>query len=185
MNEVKTQYTAKDIINFMNEYKVTSFLFTMMAMIFIVFNLNYEFQYELAHYSVLMRSIISSFVHLDISHLLVNMLSFLTFRKIETLEGSRMYIYKIIYFVVMNALLIDSLNRFYRTNFIIGFSGVLFGLSTLYPRNYFFGFECDKKFYPFVLLLITQVFVPNASFVGHLSGIVSAYILTGVMNMRD
>jgi len=61
----------------------------------------------------------------------------------------------------------------------LGFSGVIFHLSVLEcnlgtheSRSVFGVFEVPSYLYPWVLLLVLQMFMPNLSFGGHLSGIV-------------
>src|SRR5207244_3413076 len=108
-----------------------------------------------------------------------------SFCNIEKIDGSKIYLYKIMYMLVMNAFIIEWINRFYTTNFSIGFSGVLFGLSTLYPKDNLFGIMFEKKYYPFIMLLVVQILNFKSSFVDHLAGIVSAYIFMGVRDMRD
>lgn len=61
----------------------------------------------------------------------------------------------------------------------IGFSGVIFHLSVLecnlgthQIRSVFNLFDVPAHFYPWVLLLVLQLVMPNLSFAGHLSGIV-------------
>ena len=60
---------------------------------------------------------------------------------------------------------------------VMGFSGILFGLiyleNNLMPNrtmNYM-GMEINSQYYSFYLLFITQIFMQQSSFLGHLSGI--------------
>jgi hypothetical protein len=65
----------------------------------------------------------------------------------------------------------------------VGFSGVIFALSVvdIYKsaggsRSIFGFFEVPAKVYPWVLLVVLQLLIPNVSFMGHLSGIVTGTV---------
>lgn len=64
----------------------------------------------------------------------------------------------------------------------VGFSGILFHLSVLESRLHsgnrtiFGSFSVPAAVYPWVLLVVLQIFMPNLSFLGHLAG-----ILTGTL----
>jgi len=64
----------------------------------------------------------------------------------------------------------------------VGFSGIIFHLSVLEshlhpgPRSVFGCFSVPSSVYPWVLLLVLQLIMPNLSFLGHLAG-----ILTGTL----
>lgn len=177
--------TYKNVTKFIIEYKVTSGLFFVMLVIYAIFTTDSKYERLVLQYDTIPREIIAQFVHIKLSHLITNLLTFLSFRNIEKNEGSKIYFYKIIYFIMMNACLIESLNRFYDTDFAFGYSGVLFGFITLYPEGNFFGYQCDKNYYPFMVLLAMQILFENAFFIGHLIGIISAYIYIGVRDIRD
>lgn len=61
----------------------------------------------------------------------------------------------------------------------VGFSGIIFHLSVLEshlhpgPRSVFGFFSVPAYVYPWVLLLLLQLIVPNLSFLGHLAGIIA------------
>jgi membrane associated rhomboid family serine protease len=64
----------------------------------------------------------------------------------------------------------------------VGFSGVLFhfcvlecNLSSNTSRSIFGMFHVPTYVYPWVLLVLLQFFIPNLSFLGHLSGILTGY----------
>lgn len=64
----------------------------------------------------------------------------------------------------------------------VGFSGVLFSLAVLesnnaaQPTRSVFGFfSVPTKYYPWVLLVLISVVMPNISFVGHLSGLLIGF----------
>jgi hypothetical protein len=65
------------------------------------------------------------------------------------------------------------------------FSGLLFGLIAIESRKHidsktsFFGLiDIPNRVYPTFLILILQIFVPNVSFIGHVSGALSGYIIS-------
>ena len=60
----------------------------------------------------------------------------------------------------------------------VGFSGVLFAYATIetflpatLPTRKIFGVNIPTKAYPWILMALIQVFIPGASFLGHLTGI--------------
>jgi len=132
----------------------------------------------------LLRKIVTTFLHANTLHLIVNLMNVYSLNVIEERVGSKKYLYQIVYFVVMNACVEELIDRFYVTPYSVGFSGVLFGLYTLYPVNKVFGFSCDPKYSVFILLVVTQVIMERVSFIGHLSGIISGYIYLGVRDLR-
>lgn len=173
------------MLEFIKEFKITSLLFFAMIIIYFVCNLYPILIINLwVKCNRIMFEIISSFIHIHLSHLMCNLFTVYTLRKIEKFEGSQMYLYKIIYFVVINAFLIERLSEFYDPGLAIGYSGVLFGFITLYPKNNIFGYECKEEYYPFILLFLAQIFHERASFIGHLIGILSAYLFIGIKNME-
>src|SRR5690606_26505623 len=67
-----------------------------------------------------------------------------------------------------------------------GFSGVLFGLlgyqcysqeNSEESRHVFFNISLPIRIYPWALLIILQLLIPNVSFIGHLTG-----LLIGIMD---
>ena len=69
----------------------------------------------------------------------------------------------------------------------LGYSGVLFGIISYqcfkYKGNYnLFGLPLPYYIYPFISLLIIQLILRNASFIGHLTGIIIGIILSFILN---
>ena len=63
----------------------------------------------------------------------------------------------------------------------IGYSGVIFAFLTVHCHlsavpNSLFGFKIPQKIYPWILILITQIIIPQASLFGHISGVLTAYL---------
>lgn len=69
----------------------------------------------------------------------------------------------------------------------VGYSNILFGLMMLetwvktdedHPKQSVFGlFKVRKIFVPWLMMLFIQIAVPEASFIGHLSGIIAALLI--------
>jgi membrane associated rhomboid family serine protease len=68
------------------------------------------------------------------------------------------------------------MSEFFFIRLSIGFSGVLFGLITIYPQESFFGYHVNKYIFPFLMLTLIQLIVPNVSFMGHFIGIISGHL---------
>lgn len=134
------------------------------------------------------RLLLSAFEHGDDIHLYYNMLSFLS--KGRTLErhfGSPYFAYLLTIFTLMTSATYVGLEvlateltgdkQHYKTC-AIGFSGVIFALKVLTTHYWetgryrrYFGLRVAGKYAVWVELLTIQLMVPNASFVGHLAGI--------------
>lgn len=133
------------------------------------------------------RLVLSAFEHGDDIHLYYNMLSFLA--KGRTLElhfGSPYFAYLLGVFTVLTSvtyvgievLLTEILDdRQYYKSCAIGFSGVIFALKVLttayWETGYrrYFGIRVSGKYAVWLELVAIQLMVPNASFAGHLAGI--------------
>ena len=64
----------------------------------------------------------------------------------------------------------------------VGYSNILFGTMLVYayignPKANIFGFPVPKKILPWLYLGLTSILVPNASFMGHLTGILAAVLI--------
>jgi membrane associated rhomboid family serine protease len=76
--------------------------------------------------------------------------------------------------------LIDILKvESYRKIYSIGYSGIIFGwmslASVMFVGKSFFGIP--NWLMPYFSLIVTQLIVPQASFLGHFSGIISGYFV--------
>lgn len=154
------------------------------------------------------RLLLASFVHLDDMHLYFNMASFLwKGRTLEQKYGSRKFFIIIMVFAVSSQILLIMLNRLFATLFwdssylttcAAGFSAVIFALKVLTTRNMrqesvsILGFPITvpTQFACWIELVVIQVLVPNASFTGHLSGILIGFAfvhgpLEGFINKFD
>lgn len=136
------------------------------------------------------RCVTSSFSHVSALHLVFNMVSLVQLAPLETALGSLEYVKAVfVLLAVSNALVLlfshllityARMER-YLSSYALGYSCVVFGLMTVqYQRTgdtfSFFGAALPSTLLPFFYLAATQVLVPQASFVGHLSGILGGFL---------
>jgi len=136
--------------------------------------------YVIQHAEV-QRLLLACFYHVNDTHLYYNMTSFIwKGRQLEPLFGAKKFAWLILVLgIVSNCLLVAteySLNQGYSC--AVGFSAVLFGLKVVLqhctpegPSNVMGLFTVSSKYIYWVELLMIQLMVPNASFLGHLCGI--------------
>ena len=134
------------------------------------------------------RLVLSAFEHGDDIHLYYNMLSFLSKgRSLEQHFGSPYFAYLLAVFTVLTSgayvgleVLATELtgDRQHYKTCAIGFSGVIFALKVLTTHYWetgqyrrYFGIRVSGKYAVWLELVAIQLMVPNASFVGHLAGI--------------
>lgn len=130
--------------------------------------------------------IISNFFHLNLLHILFNMLSFIPLGTVleRNKFGSLLFFYLILLFSVLISMMnfILSLVAYYLDigysyySCSVGFSGCIFALLTIHCFNdnlvSLYGItRIPSKLYPWAILIITNFILPMTSFVGHLSGI--------------
>lgn len=130
--------------------------------------------------------------HGGLLHLVFNMMAFVPMGgSIERQLGSVRYTYLVLLFTITNAVLAILIAAMAAMPFLplypnliyecsIGFSGIIFSLivvetyTTGAQNLSIFGFfSVPAKWYPWVLLLIFQLLIPNVSLLGHLSGLLS------------
>ena len=139
------------------------------------------------------RLVLASFVHLDDMHLYFNMVSFLwKGRTLERRYGSRKFFIIVMVFAVLSQVLLTVLNRVlatlfwnqsYLTSCAAGFSAVIFALKVLTTQNMWeesvgilgFPITVPAQFACWIELVLIQILVPNASFAGHLAGILVGF----------
>eukprot|EP00002_Diphylleia_rotans_P013117 TRINITY_DN2555_c0_g1_i2.p1 TRINITY_DN2555_c0_g1~~TRINITY_DN2555_c0_g1_i2.p1 ORF type:complete len:433 (-),score=89.36 TRINITY_DN2555_c0_g1_i2:215-1513(-) len=158
--------------------------------------------YMVAYQYEVWRLLPSVFLHGGILHLLFNMMAFIPMGKqLELIIGSTNFFHLIMVFSILSNILtiLISLIALYNPlypypNFMvqcgIGFSGVIFGLiviqtqtSRAETQSIFGFFTVPTKYYPWILLIVLQVIMPNVSFLGHLCGILCGYLyMMGYLN---
>ena len=132
------------------------------------------------------RIIFSAFEHGDDWHLYYNMVSFMwKGRELEERVGALRFILILVTFTIttslgymgLNCLLATVLDDWsYMRSCAVGFSAVIFALKVLCTHNThginsFLGFPVPSKYIFWVELIYISLISPNASFLGHLAGI--------------
>ncbi|XP_046668352.1 rhomboid-related protein 4-like isoform X1 [Homalodisca vitripennis] len=140
------------------------------------------------------RFILSTFEHGDDMHLYYNMISFIIKgRTLENRYGSSNFAVLLAFLVVITNSFYIALAKF-GSEFLedysmmrscaIGFSGVLFALKVITTAEtapgtaYIMGLPMPSKYAAWAELLIIHLMVPNASFMGHLAGILAGCLYT-------
>jgi len=158
---------------------------------------------ELIDFAIIPRSVIymqeyyrlvsSAFFHSGLMHIGMNMLSAATFGfMLEKSIGSLALMFLILWSVVLSGFIYCffawvafelTWDMEWLMKAAVGFSGVLFTLAVVEsytataPTRSFFGVvNVPTRVYPWVLLIILQIMIPQISFLGHLSG-----LLVGVL----
>lgn len=132
------------------------------------------------------RVVSAAFVHAGLMHIFMNMSSLLQLGlSLEAHFGSLQFLFLSIWSILIVGMLyvllavlfsyVDA-GQYYSSG--VGYSGVLFTYAlieayhtTETSRSIFGFFSVPAKMYPFILLIILQVVIPNISFLGHFSGI--------------
>ncbi|XP_060215927.1 RHOMBOID-like protein 13 [Lycium barbarum] len=153
--------------------------------------LSYEAAME-GHY---WRIITSALSHISVLHLVFNMSALWSLGVVEQLGhlglGVQYYLHYTLVLVVLSGLLVVGIYHiliqkfkieYFRRVTAVGYSCVVFGwmtiLSVKQPSSKLnlFGFlSLPISFAPFESLIFTSIIVPQASFIGHLSGIIVGY----------
>lgn len=143
------------------------------------------------------RLLTSSFTHISFLHLMFNMSSLWSLGVIETLPGVglgiRYYLHNTLVLLILSSLLVLAIyhvliHRFnldyYKQVTAVGYSCVVFGWMTILAvkrpsskLNLFGLLSLPISYAPFESLVFTSIIVPQASFLGHLSGIVVGYLV--------
>jgi len=142
--------------------------------------------------------ITSSYFHINFLHLLFNMMSFVALgSSCEKKYSSLLFCYIILFFGISIGFIILGLSyMFLVVGFTsayyschVGLSGIVFALLEIecygdYNRRLFSTINIPSKYYPLVVVVITQIIFPQASLVSHLSGIIIGYLyINGYLNI--
>lgn len=153
--------------------------------------------YETAMEGQYWRIITSAFSHISVIHLVFNMSALWSLGAVEQLDhvglGVEYYLQYTLVLVVVSGVLVLAMYHlliqrfkveYFRRVTAVGYSCVVFGwmtiLSVKQPSSKLelFGFlSLPISFAPFESLIFTSIIVPQASFIGHLSGIVVGYAI--------
>ena len=138
-----------------------------------------------------------NFVHKDFNHLLSNLFGIVVVRYCFinlNLKNIFLFFYLIILIIpiqTFSLFIFDNYLIYNPNNFIVGFSGIIFGvfafilLSSLYGKEYFLNifiglkknYEINKLMTVFLFLGIIYSFLPGISLSGHVAGILSGFII--------
>jgi len=147
------------------------------------------------------RIISSAFFHTGLMHIGMNMMSMAAVGiSLEASIGSFNILLFILWTVFLEGLIYCAISwvawwltgQFsWMTQNAVGFSGVLFGLAVVEsykatsPTRSLFGmFTVPTRVYPWVLMVVLQVMVPQISFLGHLSGLLCGILYSyGCLNV--
>lgn len=142
------------------------------------------------------RLITAAFSHVSVVHLVFNMSALWSLGAVEQLGpqaglGVQYYLHYTLVLVVLSGLLVLGIYHvmirrfkvdYFRRVTAVGYSCVVFGWMTILAAkqpssklNLFGVLSLPISFAPFESLIFTSIMVPQASFVGHLSGIIVGY----------
>jgi membrane associated rhomboid family serine protease len=141
------------------------------------------------------RIITSAFSHVSVVHLVFNMSALWSLGAVEQLGhvglGVEYYLHYTVVLVVLSGLLVLGIYHvmiqrfkveYFRRVTAVGYSCVVFGWMTILAAkqpssklNLFGVLSLPISFAPFESLIFTAIMVPQASFIGHLSGIIVGY----------
>lgn len=156
---------------------------------------NVGLSYETAIAGHYWRIITSAFSHISVLHLLFNMSALWSLGVVEQLGhmglGMEFYLHYTLVLVVLSGVLVLGAYHvliqkfkleYFRRVTAVGYSCVVFGWMTILAvkqpsskLNLFGVLSLPISFAPFESLVFTSIIVPQASFIGHLSGIVVGY----------
>lgn len=140
------------------------------------------------------RLILSAFEHGDDMHLYYNMVSFLVKgRSLERRYGSKNFCLLLAVITVLTSAMYVVISvcgahilddPYIMKTCAVGFSGVIFALKVITTKenppgiSYIMGMTVPSRYAAWVELIAIHLLVPNASFTGHLAGILAGLIYT-------
>ncbi|GAX11446.1 hypothetical protein FisN_22Lh130 [Fistulifera solaris] len=174
---------------------------TVIAVCFVVYGCQTVFDLPLQTFTLCPQRIVKhwevyrilthAFFHANFLHIALNMLSaFAISSSVEKRVGTFYHLLSTFLSIVMipmvyigiSLLFLAMGNNDLYLQHAVGFSGVLFHMlvldvtSSSQSRSLFGMVEVPPLFYPFALLLVLQLILPNISFYGHLSGILTGFL---------
>lgn len=156
------------------EIPITTFISLLLIIIYFLYSSNI-----ISHVPCdnnLASNIMSSFVHTDPTHLIYNLYAILALSRVETILGSKQFLYLIIFLTIMNSVFETLLKKIIpETPCSIGFSGVLFGILfwEIISNN---GMDIFILSSVIPLVLIPSVMDKKSSFSSHFIGMVTGTI---------
>lgn len=131
------------------------------------------------------RTVTASFSHYSFLHLVMNIGSFYTIGGIEKYLKISQYFKYIVILTILPPIIDSLIRKHFDINPEIngvGFSCVLFGFETIIAsyssQINVFGYQIPISFMPIFSCIVISILVPNASFIGHISGIIIGYLIT-------
>jgi len=118
----------------------------------------------------------SNFVHIDIYHLVSNVLALYALSRVEVAIGGKKFVALIVFLLVFNTIMEVVINSIFKTlPCSIGFSGVLFGIATweLVTKK---GLDWVVALSIVIMLVGPSIKNPKASFLGHIVGVISGVV---------
>ena len=125
----------------------------------------------------LIANISQNFTHLEIAHIVLNLLAFYNLQNLELHYGSYKYAQIILILVLFQSFITYIINKNFNLTCSIGFSGVIFGL---YMLDFFRLKDINTTNIMFALFMIIQpsLYYRNVSLSGHLIGGLSGFFLS-------
>lgn len=130
------------------------------------------------------RAITASFSHFSFLHIIFNISSMWSVRLLEQYLGISKFLIYITILVIFPPFLDAIIRKRFDINpeiWGIGYSCVICGLMTIIDTFSssvnFFGFDIPWSISPFLNIIVTSILIPNASFIGHLSGVLIGYLI--------
>jgi len=134
------------------------------------------------------RMFSSAFLHASLMHIAMNMMSVAAIgAALEQSIGSLTLVFLILWGIVLSGVLFSGISWVvwkitddpsWMVQNAVGFSGIIFTLAvvesyrSLTPTRSIFGFvQVPTRIYPWALMIVLQVMVPQISFMGHFSGL--------------
>lgn len=136
-----------------------------------------------------LQHLLHSFLHANMSHLMVNLYSVYNLSYLETTFGSTYYALLLTLILVLSSYIQHLLGRMNEAGIFpfptcaVGFSAVILGVIVFYNLMQDGGFNLEQFKQMLILLIVPFIRNPRTSLAGHLSGILSGGIL-GILGAK-